>query len=397
MKLVTENQAANQAPLTGEAKQRDVALRQFRAYLHLAITARQSGRDKEFQALPGPDSLTYCQALAKVPDNVLATEVSQPIRALLFQIQTVATSCEVRLSGPDPAKAAAARPVLAGLDLALATILHELTGLVKHRAAVTSCQALLDQVFRGWLFDEDGQMTASLRRYTQLHFAAVRESDGSMTPDNLAADFAHDVFARVSTLDRLVDAFPGHVRLAAQCLPAWPTLAYRHTDRHARLVEQFERLNLGAASPIATHETAAFDPDAPLVRYLLPLIARLESMRAALGDATFPTLEIEQTMLLHIWWRWPEPPPGEPVLAPLRRARLLPDLTQATSAQWAQAVFMPLIIATAARDLLNITHPDLQAFALDLQVTDPQIFQTCLLTALETTLAQLIRPDENPN
>jgi len=393
MKTETEHQTENQAPLTGEAKQRDIALRQFRAYLHLAITARQCGRDTEFAALPGPKALTYCLALAKVPEDVLAIEVSQPVRALLYQIEQVAAVCEGRLTGPDPAKAAAAQPVLDALDLALATILAELTWFVKRRAAVTTCKSLLEHVLYFWLFDDGGQMAESLRRHTQLHWADDREKDGSIAPGSLPEDFARDVFARVATLDRWVESFPDHVRPAAESLPAWPLLAYRHTDRRARVDQLSERLNLGAASLVDTRATAAFDPDAPLVRYLLALIPRLEDMRAQLGDATYSTIKIEQAMLLQIWFRWPEPPPEEPVLAPLRRARQLPELTRATAGQWAREVVVPLLLATDARDPLHITHPDLQAFAHDLQAADPHIFQTCLLTAVETTLSQLLRPD----
>jgi hypothetical protein len=398
MKVNNMNKAQHQkAPLTGKARQRDIVLRQFRAHLPLAVTAGQTGRQKEFAALPGPNSLTYCQALAKLPGHALTNEMGQPVRALLSQIAAVAAACEDRLSGPDPAKALVAQQVLDGLDQALANILADFTSFVKHRAAVTTCPELLSQVYHGWLFDEGGQVADSLRRNALLRFEEGREPDGSIAPGSLPDAFARDVFARVATLDRLLAVFPDHLRTAAQFLPAWPVLAYRHADCRPRLVEWLDRLDLGAASRIDTHPGATFDPDAPLVKYLLPLIDRLETMRAEMGGRTFPTIEIEQKMLLHIWWRWPEEPPREPVLAPLRAARQLPGLTRATAGQWAREVFVPLIMATDARDPLHVTHPDLQAFARDISPSGADAFATSLLSAICETLSQLIRPDEPAN
>ena len=48
-------------------KERENLLKQFRAYLHLAITAKQTGQDKQLEAMPGPNMLTYCRALAELP------------------------------------------------------------------------------------------------------------------------------------------------------------------------------------------------------------------------------------------------------------------------------------------------------------------------------------------
>ena len=342
MKLEMKHQSENQAPLTGEAKQREIALRQFRAYLHLAITARQTGREKELKALPGPDSLAYCQALARRPGNLLIDELAHPVNALLAQLRAVAYACEARLApgspGP-PAKSGVDRQILADLDVALAAILREVTSVVKHRAAATDCPELLGEVLFGWMIDHDRQLEAWLRRYQQLQTGDGREADGSLTPGSLPDAFARDVFARVAALDRLTTAFPDHLATAARCLPAWPLLVYRHVDPHPRLAQLAKRLDLGAECPVPATETATFDPDSPLVKYLLPLIDRLEAMRAEWDDRTCPAIDMEQKLLRDLWWRWPEPPPGESILAPVRRARLLPGLTRATAGQWAREVF----------------------------------------------------------
>ena len=52
-------------------QEHEILLKQFRAYLHLVITAKQTGQDKELEALPGPNMMAYCMELAKVvPDTI---------------------------------------------------------------------------------------------------------------------------------------------------------------------------------------------------------------------------------------------------------------------------------------------------------------------------------------
>jgi len=400
MKTENKHQSENQAPLTREAKQREIALRQFRAYLHLAITARQINRETEFKSLPGPNSLTYCQALARRPGHLLIDELALPVNALLAQLRGVVYACEARLAPGSPVppdKAGVDRQVLADLDVALAAILRELTGLVKNRAAVTACPELLGEVLSGWVFADGQQLEGWLRRYQSLQTSDGRNEDGSLAPGSLPDVFARDVFARVVALDHLTAAFPDHLGTAARCLPAWPLLVYRHVDPRPRLAQLAEPLGLGSVCPVPASETATFNPDAPLIKYLLPLIDRLETMRVEMGDQICPTIEIEQKLLLDLWWRWPEPPPEDSVLAPLRRARQLPDLTRATADQWAREVFVPLIMATDARDPLNVTHPDLQAFARDISASSADAFPTFLLSALCETFSQLLRPADKPD
>src|ERR1039458_10329200 len=82
-------------------KEREILLKQFRAYLHLAITAKQTGQDKELEAMPGPNTMTYCMELAELPDTDLAWELSRPVVAILDQIKDVSIPCENTLRRKD--------------------------------------------------------------------------------------------------------------------------------------------------------------------------------------------------------------------------------------------------------------------------------------------------------
>jgi hypothetical protein len=129
-----------------------------------------------------------------------------------------------------------------------------------------------------------------------------------------------------------------------------------------------------------------------MVRYLDPLIYRLHVMRSETGDRQFESVKKEQEWLHQIWWNWPEEPPGEEVLAPLRAARRLLPLTKATAAQWAEKVIVPLLLATNARDYANCTELMLQTIAKQKGVKSRATFKSRLLAAVTATLRRLARP-----
>ena len=168
MKLKNKKAKVKPQPrLTGEARQRDLAVRQFHAYLHLAITARHSRRDAEFAALPGPNTLTYCQALAKAPDHLLARELAVPIQAVVDQLSQVASCCEHRLepaADVTPEGRAGARQVLCEVDLALTMVVRTVTNFIKRRVAVTDCEGLLCEVLAGWMLDDGARLAGWIRR-----------------------------------------------------------------------------------------------------------------------------------------------------------------------------------------------------------------------------------------
>jgi hypothetical protein len=74
----------------GPDKEQELLLKQFRAHLHLAITVKQTGQDKQLEAMPGPKTRDYCRALAELPDNTLAAELARPVLAILNQIDEAA-------------------------------------------------------------------------------------------------------------------------------------------------------------------------------------------------------------------------------------------------------------------------------------------------------------------
>jgi hypothetical protein len=85
-----------QAPGPSEAdKEREILLKQFRAYLHLAITAKQTGQEKQLEAMPGHNTL------AGLPDNKLAAELAWPVVAVLAQISEASIICEANMRRQD--------------------------------------------------------------------------------------------------------------------------------------------------------------------------------------------------------------------------------------------------------------------------------------------------------
>jgi hypothetical protein len=375
-------------------KEREILLKQFRAYLHLTITAKQTGQDKQLEAMPGPNMMVYCKELAELPDTNLAWELASPVVAILDQIKDVSCCCEGILRSKDEkfvAMHATAKRILEKLDLALGFILPSWDTQLWFRGEVTKdtdflCAALSADTKAG------GRIARMVRRYQQLHPDDVGQGASYVEP------FAWDVYQRVTELDKLADEFPDLVRHSARQMHAWPMLMHRHTNNRRRFQQLAKRLELGVEYPTDATEGARFRPDTPLVRYLEPIIYRLHSfcfggeIYYGTGGQEFESAEQENESIRRTWRQWPEDLPGENIVQILHVARRLPPLTKATAVQWAEKAIVPLILVTDARDYTSCTEPVLQKIAKQKGVKSRATFKSRLLAAVTATLRRLARP-----
>jgi hypothetical protein len=366
-------------------KEREILLKQFRAYLHLAITAKQTRQDKELKAMPGPNMMTYCRALAELPEYTLAQELSHPVLAVLDQISHVANICQGTLRRQDEQSVAlhtSSKRILGEIDRALSVVLGNHLNWTRRRAEHTQFCDLLSNVLYYMAIGDGADAANLVRRYQKLY-----PEDGGY-----AGMFAWDVYQRVDALDQLADEFPEHIRPAARRMHAWPMLMHRHTNNRRRFKQLADRLELGAEYPTDASEGARFRPDTPLVLYLDPLIYRLNVTCQETRDMQFKSVKDEQYFLYMTWWTRDEDYPSEDVLAVIHAARLLPPLTKATAAQWAEKAIVPLILVTDARDYENCTEPVLQKIARQKGVKSRATFKSRLLAAVTATLRRLARP-----
>lgn len=366
-------------------KERENLLKEFRAYLHLAITAHQTGQARQSEALSGPKMITYWRALAELPEYTLAAELSRPVTAVLEQISHVANICQGTLRRKDEksvARHASSNRILYEIDRAMAVVVGNHLNWIRRRAESTEFSDLLSNVLYHIGIGDGADAACLIRRYQKLN-----PDDGGYTDM-----FAWDVYQRVEALDRLADEFPDYIRTAARRMHAWPMLVHRHTNNRRRFKQLADRLELGADYPTDASEGARFRPDTPLVRYLDPLIYRLNVTCQETRDIQFKSVQDEQHFLYMTWWTRQENCPGEDVLAVIHAARLLPPLTKATAAQWAEKAIVPLILATDARDWKNCDEPALLKIAGQKGVKSRATFKSRLLAAVMATLRRLARP-----
>jgi hypothetical protein len=374
-------------------EKRENLVKQFRAFLHLVITAQQTNQADKLKKLAGPGMFAYCRELAELPDSPLAVELSNPVIAILNQISDLSSGLEELLRLKDEeavSRHASAKRILDELDFALAFVLDDLR-FVKDRAKVTQCSELL---FEGLMMDIGNGVEAAnlIRRWQRLFPEGERDQDGSPLPQNIPDCFAWDVYQRVEALDELADEFPDHIRTAARQMHAWPMLVHRHTKNRSRFEQLAQRLELGADYPTDVTAAARFRPDTPLIRYLTPLIYRLNVVCVLTRDRKFKSINEEQRFLYMIWWTRREDIPGEDELAAINAARQLPPLTKATAKLWAEKAIVPYILATDAVDYANCDEPAFQQIAKQRGVKSKATFKSRLLAAVTTTLRRLARP-----
>ena len=204
-------------------------LKQFRAYLYMAITAHQIGQAKKLEAMPGPQMRDYCHMLAKLPGNTLACELSAAVGAVLEQLDAAAMDFYrpiFQKKVEDPAKQAELETILEQLDLALAFILRRVRTMANIRADVTKSTDLLCDATSMTI--GNGVDAARLIRYGEKYFPEIsRLDDGSIDGGGFPGKFAWDAYQRVDALDRLADEFPDQIRMETCQMHAWPMLVGR--------------------------------------------------------------------------------------------------------------------------------------------------------------------------
>jgi hypothetical protein len=374
-------------------KDRKILLKQFRAYLHLAITAGQIAHEKQLKALPGPNMVSYCMELAKLPGNTLAGELAKPVWAVLKQIEEAAMYFHRPLFQKkitDPAKQAEYERILEQLDFALALILRQLPHLARFRARYTKCSDLMCDVIGGMTHGSDAPQL--IRRWQKEFDENARDEDGSVAAESFPDAFAWETYLCVEALDKLADEFPEHVKTAARHMHGWPMLVHRHTNNRRRFEQLAKRLELGREYPLDATEGARFRPDTPMVRYLDPLICKINYVRNVMQNANYQSAEEEKESLRSWWFEGMDERPGDDLVEALRVVPQLPPLNKSTVPQWVEKAVIPIIMLTDARDWKSCEQPALQKIAKQASVKSRATFKSRLLAAVTSTLRRLARP-----
>ena len=372
-------------PLTPEQQ---TLLKDFRAYLHLVMTAGQTGQKAKLAGLPGPKLDGYCLAMAKLPDNQLAKELAKAVCPVAEAVYQVMEACTAALSkeANDSARKAELEALLWQLDFSYYCILNRIKPLVSWRAEVSNCQELILDV----LFSRIGRgdEAAALARQYQQRFPG---KEGEYYDDNVMAYFAYQVYRQVAVLDPLAKEFPELMRSATRGMNAWPMLLYRYNRKPGKFEEMADLLQLGRDYPLDVGKGAKHHPDTPMVIYLDGLLCELHRVWSVTRAESYASQEKEDERLGDLWREYPDPMPNEKILELLRLARRLPALTKETSEQWSKTVVVPLILETDAQDWKACRRPALKQIAGQRDVKSRATFKSRLLSSVSKTLKSLAR------
>ena len=366
-------------------------IQNFRTYLHVVITAAQTGQSAKLEQLAGPTLAGYSLALAKLPDNALAREISRPAVAMVKAIE----EATIQFFAPihhnlemDPARKEELERVVDELDQALAFILQQVLFLARFRAKVGKNRDLMAHVSRTLEASDAAEMVWGEREQFPEEF---KLKNGETMPGNPADAFAWDVYQRVAALERMADAFPELMRPSARNMHAWPMLCHPHTGSRERFERMAEKLELGREYPLDTGKKARHRPNTPMVVYLDGLVFNLHRVWNLTRAEKFASLQEENKRLEDLWWNFPEAKPGEKILAVLRELRKLPPLTKATSGQWARQVIVPLILEKDALNRKECDELALDQIARQQDVKSRATFKSRLLASVTKTLKSLAR------
>ncbi len=361
----------------------------LRTYLHLTVYA-EMGRAKTKEKSNDDAKWEVWRAgreLAEAPDNQLAGLLASPVMAVAGMIKDLLWKTEAALRSKtlSDEQTNLVNKLSDQLDFSLALMHRDLGYLISSRGEHTNNPDLFAEAMNQ--AKGDGNQAAQLIRRCRDCFP---DEIGTYS-ENIVDMFAWETYQRVEALDKLADEFPEQISFAAANMHGWPMIRQRHHDNHVRFEELAARLNLGTNYPLDASKSARFRPDTPMVRYLDPLVCRVNYVRELTLNKEYESLEAEHKALRG-WWRDTSGDmPDEATLKVLQIARKLPPLLKSTARVWASQALVPLILVTDAKDHRKCDHAALRQVASQRGVKSRAIFKSRLLATIIPTLTGMAR------
>ena len=376
-------------PLTPEQQN---LITNFRTYLHVVMTAGQTGQTAELTTPPGPTLAGYGLDMAKLPQNRLAWELGKAVNSLTEAVFGAAFACSGSIDpvrAVDSVKQAEADPVLEQLDFALALFLRHLLPMARVRAKVSRSSDLILEVLH--TLEGDGLDAGSLIRSYQERFPGEFSVPGDSCDHNSISYYAWTVYQHVKVLERMAEESPDLMLCSTRQMNSWPMLHYLHRNERERFDRVAARLELGKDYPLDASKNAKHRPETPMVIYLDDLVCQLHWIWEVTSAESYESVANEKARLAHLWREYPDPMPAENILELLMLLRRLQPLTKATSEQWSKTVVVPLILETDAQDWKACEKPALAQIARQRDVKSRATFKSRLLSSVSKTLKSLAR------
>ena len=162
---------------------------------------------------------------------------------------------------------------------------------------------------------------------------------------------AWEAYAQVEQLQEIARKYPKHVRHGARRMHGWPMVICQHIDGRAEFEEMVKLLEVGPGYPLDVLRRKKRGNDSPMLRYLDPLICRLDALHSCRKYARLG----EENAKAKQHWDYlcggmrGKDTTKEQVVEALRGIATVGRLTKATARDWTTKVPVPLTMVNDAK------------------------------------------------
>lgn len=220
------------------------------------------------------------------------------------------------------------------------------------------------------------------------------EGTGKIDAETFPDQFLWDLAQRVEAFPAFAERYPKHLYFAARHFQGLPMMVSHHIDVTPEFQRLSEMLGVGTWHPLDVSPRRKRGGTTPAMRYLEPLVWRLNSLRGILNfDVARNGEPIGSDRIAWLWtYSYSEKTPDDQVEV-LRRLTSLPDLTKSSAPAWAKEVIVPYILVTDGADPASSEEPFLRNIWAHRSVKSIPTFRSRLESAVTGFLKRYGRED----
>lgn len=187
------------------------------------------------------------------------------------------------------------------------------------------------------------------------------EGTGQIDAETFPDQFLWDLAARVEAFPEFAERFPKHLYFAARHLHGLPLLVSHHLDVTQEFRRLSEMLGMGSWHPLDVSPRRKRGAITPAMRYLEPVVWRMNSMRDTLTDiGTREGYPIPSERIAGLLTRRRTESVSEATIEIYRKLTELPGLIKSSAPAWAKKVIVPYILETDGVDPAKAEDPFLR-------------------------------------
>lgn len=336
----------------------------------------------------GDKGSQFMEDASKACDSIL-----KEIQDLAERLVDIATACDAAGDAnthPIGSPAHTAAELRDRADMRLSQAVRHLQVLMRLRAETSRSVDLMVEAIM--MEKGDGNYCLDLIEKYYQRTGDPTEGGGTVIPCTFPDSFFWETVRRVEAIPDLAEKYPEHLRFAAAQFQGLPLMVCHHIDVTPEFKRLADLLRMGREHPLDVSPRRKRGGITPAMKYLEPLIWRMNSLREVMWDGgdTDPG-RFTSTMISNVWTSSFSEKIPEAQIEVLRRLSRLPRLTKGSVQAWVKEVVVPYMLLRDAADPATSDVPFIRNIWNHRAVKSIPIFRSRLESAVTDFLERYSR------